>query len=337
MHAIAFFNNKGGVGKTTLICNVAWQLARAGRRVLMVDGDPQCNTTQLVLPAEVCDLLYGTEGDRDTHTLLQVVRPISDGDASINTSIEPLSRSDNRFEVDIIPGHPRMSVVEDQFSQAWAGTRAGDIGGLRRTNWASQLCATVGRDYDLVFFDLGPSLGSLNRTVLIGCDNFVTPMGCDIFSIVGIRNIADWLGEAVTIYERSLQLCADEDLVRHNVRKHVAVATGFAGYTVQQYITKSKQGERRATGAFEAILSKIPGEIDTTLHSFLLEGLDKEKAKLGDVPNMFSIIPLAQSANAPIGDLHYSDGLRGSQFQQQESYAEKIANVTQSLASNIGL
>jgi hypothetical protein len=227
--------------------------------------------------------------------------------------------------------------VEDQFSQAWGATRAGDIGGLRRTNWVSRLGEVASESFDLVFFDLGPSLGSLNRTVLLGCDHFVTPMGCDIFSIVGIRNIAEWLREAIQLYERSIELCADEDIERHGIRREVAIGAGFAGYTVQQYITKSKQGERRPTDAFEAILGEIPTVIENTLHAFAIPGFDMDSAKLGDVPNMFSLIPLAQSAHTPIGGLIYRDGLRGSQFQQQETYAGTIRRVADSLAGNLAI
>jgi hypothetical protein len=162
-------------------------------------------------------------------------------------------------------------------------------------------------------------------------------MGCDIFSIVGIRNIAEWLREAIQLYGRSIELCADGDLDRHGIRREVAISAGFVGYTVQQYITKSKKGERRPTEAFEAILGEIPTVIDSTLHAFALPGLGMDAMKLGDVPNMFSLIPLAQSANAPIGGLAYRDGLRGSQFQQQETYAATIRRVADSLASNLAV
>ena len=54
MYSLAFFNNKGGVGKTTLSCNMAFYFASAkGQRVLVIDCDPQCNATQLLLPDNI--------------------------------------------------------------------------------------------------------------------------------------------------------------------------------------------------------------------------------------------------------------------------------------------
>ena len=49
MEIITLFNNKGGVSKTTTTFNIAWKLAQSGKRVLMVDADPQCNLTELVI------------------------------------------------------------------------------------------------------------------------------------------------------------------------------------------------------------------------------------------------------------------------------------------------
>jgi cellulose biosynthesis protein BcsQ len=59
MLSVVFFNNKGGVGKTTLVCNVASHLAHRRRlRVLLVDCDPQCNSTQLILSSAGWTSLY---------------------------------------------------------------------------------------------------------------------------------------------------------------------------------------------------------------------------------------------------------------------------------------
>jgi hypothetical protein len=234
-----------------------------------------------------------------------------------------------------------MSIVEDLLSRAWGDVSGGDIGGIRRTNWVSNLVSSYRDRYDVVFFDVGPSLGSLNRTVLLGADFFVTPMGADIFSIVGIRNIAEWLKSWLDVYRVGLEIC---DTTRHpgmlqqyGISADVPVGAGFAGYTVQQYITKSKRGVRRPTEAFERILKEIPEEIEHSLGSFLAQHLNLDDAKLGDVPNMYSLIPLAQSVNAPIAELQAADGLAGGQYRQQTNYAATIENVSNALAENIGI
>ena len=93
---------------------------------------------------------------------------------------------------------------------------------------------------------------------------------------------------------------------------------------------------RRPTQAFESILSGIPDEVEQSLGEFTARNLTMDDLKLGDVPNMFSLIPLAQSVNAPIAGLQSSDGLAGGQYQQQENYMHTIRAVSDALARNIG-
>ena len=93
MKSIVLFNNKGGVGKTTLTGNVAAFIARKlDKRVCIIDCDPQCNVTQLLLGDEkTIDLYWRNIGSRQrkSSTLLEVVQPIMDGDADINAEINP--------------------------------------------------------------------------------------------------------------------------------------------------------------------------------------------------------------------------------------------------------
>lgn len=65
IRTISFFNNKGGVGKTTISTNVAHYFSQRGQRVLYVDCDPQCNATQLMLTTKQCEEIYGTTGSVD--------------------------------------------------------------------------------------------------------------------------------------------------------------------------------------------------------------------------------------------------------------------------------
>lgn len=348
MKSICFFNNKGGVGKTTLVCNIASYIAdHHPLKVVVIDADPQCNATQLILHQKLIDTLYSPKKNQPTniarpsvrYTLYDVLQPIARGDSHIAETVVPLLGSRNRFHVDLIPCHPKIAILEDQFSQAWLNFGGGDLGGVRRTNWNTQLMAKLRDQYDLAFIDVGPSLGALNRSVLIGVDYFVTPMGCDIFSIIGIDNISSWLREWLKWYERSLQTCKEkwQDLGPGPIRQNVSSVARFIGYTVQQYITKSKEGERRPTKAYERIMKRIPAAVTKELGPYVPSDLDKARLRLGDVPNMFSLVPLAQDANAPLHSLESSDGLVGAQYSQKTRYVEFINALATSLLKNLSI
>ena len=120
---------------------------------------------------------------------------------SIHKSLR-LIQKQNRFDLDLLLRHPQLAsfVLEDALSDGfWPKVAAGNIEGLRRTHWATSLLRNLAK-YDLVVFDVGPSLGALNRSVLIGTESFITPMGPDIFSIVGVRNIGHWLENWLRTY-----------------------------------------------------------------------------------------------------------------------------------------
>lgn len=341
---LCFFNNKGGVGKTTLACNVASYLARhENLRVLLVDADPQCNASQLVLSGEMAESLYEhgfiqQDGEQvPVDTLREVLAPLNAGEATLRTNFRVISADSNKFKLDLLAGHPKVALLEDKLSQNWTSFNGGDIGGARVTNWNTQFLSAYSQKYDLIIYDIGPSLGALNRAVLIGVDYFMAPMGCDIFSLIGIDNIADWLNDWREIYAQALALCVrrnKEELAKYAVRKDGKMAE-FVGYTVQQYITKTIRQERRATGAFEEILREIPARIEGKLGNLVAQGLTSENLRLSHVPHMYSLVPLAQTAHTPIDLLSSADGLSGGQYGQQSEYKTFIADLAGSLLSNL--
>lgn len=344
MKVLSFFNNKGGVGKTTLTCNLAAHLARQGLRILVLDVDPQCNATILTLGEERAAPLYWTEEPSEERAritnLWSVLEPIELGEATVMSQVEPIPAASNRFGFDLVPGHPRVSIIEDRLSQAWRDAIGGDIGGLRRTNWVVTLAAHLAPHYDLMVLDLGPSLGSLNRTALLGSDFFVTPMGADVFSILGLRNISNWLRDWTAAYSRGVENCemtSPGAVARFGLATVLPILHGFAGYTVQAYIAKFKQGEKRPTKAFERVTSNFAREVQENLEGYFVPGMEVEHALLGEIPNMYSLIPLAQTASAPIVDLRSSDGLVGSHYNQAKRYVDILSSVSTLLARNIGL
>ncbi|MCE5359428.1 MAG: ParA family protein [Acidithiobacillus sp.] len=333
--SLAFFNNKGGVGKTTLACNMAACLVKLGiRQILLVDCDPQCNATQLVLSENQWEEIYGNRRESVRRTVLRVFRHIRVGDSSVDTDLDIVQSA--RFGIDILPGHPSLSMVEDRLSSSWIDFRGGDPGGARRSMWASFLVeAAVEAGYELVVFDVGPSLGALNRCVLLGSERFVTPMAADLFSLYALDNIGEWIRSWTRDYSRgydSLYERAEIELEKFHISRTPKTEHAFAGYTVQQYVTKRMGGLYRTVNAYDRYRKQIPDRANA-LASLRAPGVTN--IELGLVPNMFSMIPLAQSVHSPIFGLTSADGLRGAQVSQQARYAEKLEEIARALLRNL--
>ena len=73
MKTVAFFNNKGGVGKTTLVYHLAWMLSQLGKRVLVVDLDPQANLTSMFLAEEELEHIWSIDQPTDQSIMLSLI------------------------------------------------------------------------------------------------------------------------------------------------------------------------------------------------------------------------------------------------------------------------
>lgn len=328
MKSIAVFNNKGGVGKTTFLCNLAASLSRhGGKKILIVDADPQCNATQYMFDDATVDEIYEKGG----FTILDVVKPLAQGKGFVKTLHV---RKSQAFQVDVLPGDPGMSLEEDRLATDWVQATAGDIRGLRTTYLFSQLLSQCGK-YDYVFFDMGPSLGSINRSVLVAVDGFVTPMSTDIFSIRAIDNISLSLSTWKKKLERALDDIGDsvEYLEIENPHWHLQ----FVGYLTQQYTAKMVRGEKQPVRAFDKIAKKIPLRIEKQLVAHFTERQRPSSSfELGSIPTLNSLIPLAQSAHTPIFALKASDGVVGAHFSKVKEYEEIIKGIANRFESQVG-
>jgi cellulose biosynthesis protein BcsQ len=285
-------------------------------------------------------LYESPDGLPQIDSLKQVLAPLLRGDASLGHEHKIAPPDTNRFGISVLPGHPQIALLEDLLSTNWQQFMGDVLGGARVTNWNTQLLSHLTPLYDLIIYDVGPSLGALNRSILIGVDYFMAPMGCDIFSLIGIENIADWVGRWRGVYDpafaRIRASFPNAPLeFAGQIRTISDGMSRFVGYTVQQYITKTIRNEKRATGAYEAILQKIPQKISVSLGQYIAPRLTIDDVRLGDVPHMFSLVPLAQTSHTPIHKLTGAEGLSGGQYQQQRQYRTFIEALSQSLMRNL--
>lgn len=359
MKTITFFNNKGGVGKTTLAVNLAAYLAQEkNERVLFLDADPQANATQMIIPEINLPLLYpevlnSAGGDsylagsaeelRQSTTINKLFEPFLMGESRLTKKITvyPAGAVDNRYKVDLIPGDPALSSFEDTLSSAWTQMTTSDLGYILKTNWLAQLRDRMKDNYDFLLVDVGPSLGALNRSVLLGSDYIVVPMGSDLFSLMGIYNIQKWIKEWRQDYSekyRSVNTRHPDKVAEIDIVRNVEENTRLLGYSIQQYNRRKFKTGSRPVKQYERIISRIPDEVVTNL-KFIIPMLlqrDVKELNLGDIPYLNSIIPMAQSTNAPLFLLNKEDGVRGGQKSQVAEAKEMFGVIVDNLLRNVG-
>ena len=184
MKSIGFFNNKGGVGKTTLICNLASSLAiNKSLKILVIDADPQCNASAYLLPEEELESILLDDEHNSLDSFYESIRR----GQGYPEQLPSIVRSE-RFKLDLIVGDPKLSIREDLLATDWASTRNGEPRGFQTTYAIKELISRL-TDYDFVLVDMGPSLGALNRSVLLAVDYFLMPLSVDIFSLMAVENI----------------------------------------------------------------------------------------------------------------------------------------------------
>src|SRR3954464_7006371 len=160
---IALCNQKGGVGKTTSAINLGAALAEVGRRVLLIDFDPQ-GALSAGLGMQPHQL------DRTTYNLL-MERSVSIDDVLLKTSVPG---------IDLLPSNIDLSAAEIQL-----------VGEVAREQSLARAIAPVLGDYDFVLIDCQPSLGLLTVNALTASHGVIIPLECEFFSLRGVALLID--------------------------------------------------------------------------------------------------------------------------------------------------
>lgn len=186
---IAFFNNKGGVGKTSLAYHLSWMFAEQGRSVLAADLDPQANLSAAFLEEERLEALWSEDGQR--RTLAGPLTPLLEGTGGLG-EVHVESVGDR---LGLVVGDLSLSAFEDELSSEWSACLDGKSRAFRIVSamWHLILAAARRRGDDLVLIDVGPNLGALNRSALVASDHVVIPLAPDLFSLQGLRNLGPTL------------------------------------------------------------------------------------------------------------------------------------------------
>ena len=170
MKTIAFFNNKGGVGKTSLVYHLAWMYADQGLRVLVADLDPQANLSAMFLD-DTRLLALWDDGEKSTVT--DSLRPLMDRTGDIAAPhVEPVGRN-----IGLIPGNLALSRFEDLLSENWPKCLDGQEAAFRVITAFHRIMVQAARamQVDLTLIDVGPNLGAINRSALIAAEQVVLP------------------------------------------------------------------------------------------------------------------------------------------------------------------
>ena len=313
MKTIAFFNNKGGVGKTSLLYHLAHMFALRGRRVVVADFDPQANLTSMFLSDDkIVDLWFGG-GEADVYSAMQ---PLMEGKGDLR-SVTPQPVAER---VTLLPGDLLLSEVEDELSGQWplcfdAGRQ---VRAFRVTAAFDRMLREVGatQNADLGFIDVGPNLGAINRCALISADYVVIPMGVDLFSIRGLQNV----GPKLRTWRREW----------HDRRERSPVNLGFTlpsgdmtplGYVVSRY---SSYGPGAAK-AYQRWLDRAPAIYANVVLGQPAEPVPEEpdKNRLAQLKDYRSLMPMAQEARKPMFLLKPADGaIGGHQAAVTECYRD---------------
>ena len=324
MKTVAFFNNKGGVGKTSLVYHLAWMFEHLGVRAMAVDLDPQSNLTSVFLDEDRLEDVW-PEGDHPL-SILGALRPLVRGIGDVSTAhVEQITEW-----LGVIIGDLGLSQFEDRLSDAWPRCLDGQEPAFRASSafYRVMLQTAQQHDTDLVLLDVGPNLGALNRAALIAADYVVIPLAPDLFSLQGLRNLGPTLNRWRSEWEARLPKNPDPELRLPSGKMEPV------GYVIMQHAIRGS----RPTRAYDRWAVKIPAEYAKAVNapSPTEQPPADDGNRLALIKHFRSLMPMAQEARKPIFDLRPADGAIGAHTTAVRDADADFKALAHELAKRIG-
>lgn len=364
MKTISIFNNKGGVGKTTLTYHLANALAELGHRTLVVDLDPQCNLTILGMDEGLIHEIWSKEDafvadfdkarlalapeifssllaePRSVHFLL---KPTEDGVGDLPSLPPPYELAPG---LGLLPGRLTMHMYEDKISKFWSEAFQGEPQALRTITKIRTIARAYAAkfDYQFVIMDTSPSLSALNKVVISTTDGFLIPCMPDMFSLYGIRNIGAALDSWKRQFEMMYSFLSDDK--RADFPESFIKLLGFTLYNARRYASQNHPWNL-ATAHYNYAL-KIPAaiteHIPASVRQHLSPSLLNQPVGGEAVMHGHNTLPsMAQKYHVPIwkvpclGNLDSADeatirGNRDTYLEKQQGYQAFAQDLLQRIA-----
>ncbi len=342
MHTtIALFNHKGGVSKTTTTFNLGWRLAQLGNRVVMIDTDPQCNLTGLVLDYQHADLdeFYRKHPNQNIRSGLA---PAFESQPRRIEAIEcvQLQKCNNLF---LVPGHVNLS--EYEVTLGIAQELSGSIQALRNLPGAFHyLHSHIAERYsaDFLLIDMNPSLGAINQNLLTTSDYFIVPVAPDYFSLMAIDSLANVLPKWINWAKKA----HDVELLRDAEYPFPEPKVKFLGTVIQKY--RPRKG--KATEGFQSWIDDINRRVIDTLvptlrragatlsdQQYAAAGLDPADGYcLAQVPDFNTLIATSQKYQTPVFALEDEMfGHLGKVLEQDKEKRNEFLAIFDQLAARV--
>jgi cellulose biosynthesis protein BcsQ len=311
---VVLYNHKGGVGKTTLTVNIASALAAEGRRVLLVDADPQCNITSYLVETNVVNK-WLDESDSDAGTTIwSAIKPVAESSGPVK-QISPYERQEGIY---LIPGDIKLSEFEQDLNQIWTECLQRKVRGFKGASAISELVSKAAEAVkaDFVFYDVGPNIGPLNRVILLDCDYFIIPAACDLFSTRALSTLGHSLDSWIREWQVISQLAPDNILL-------LPGKPTFIGYILQKF--------RVYGGSISDGFSQYAAALEKAAHgdiATVLRNVDKSLArtslsynKLGQVKDFGKLATLAQTQGVSF------DKVSGGAADQRDEAKKEFAAI----------
>lgn len=323
---IGFFNNKGGVGKTSLVYHLSWMYADLGYRVVAADLDPQANLTAAFLDEERLENLW--PDGQHPQTLFGSIHPLLRGTGDIAPAHLELIDSN----LALLVGDLALSGFEDELSSQWPACLDGKERAFRVISafWRVLQQAARSHNAHLVLTDLGPNLGAINRAALIAADYVVVPLSPDLFSLQGLRN----LGPALRRWRQEWK-----ERTNKNFASDLELPPGQmepAGYIVLQHAVRLD----RPVKAYERWIARIPVDYrEAVLEQppVPLTNIENDANCLALLKHYRSLMPLAQEARKPMFHLKPADGAIGAHVSAAQSAYGDFRKLAGRIAKRTGI